>query len=275
MREFYLENGKGLTYSLMEVEHWLWEPENLGAKFSSKYEQIDSKFIRTKRIAKPDDIKGKVLFTGRDKYKSYFDFMKFLAVEPLTLIYVSNSRYRVDVDLKEIEKSEIKDGMLECKLTLKRLSRWYRRIDLYNEGNLSGGKVYPYTFDYTYIDMEPETAIIESDSGYDSPTQISIYGPCINPYWTQYLNNEIIATGSVECTVIEGHRLVIDCTRIPYTIHELDVEGNVLFDRYAVSDFTTKRFITLGYGKNRIVVDHEGTNTLKLAVEARLEYETV
>ena len=275
MREFYLENGSGNTYSLTDVKHWLYEPEGLGAKFNSKYEQIDANFIRTKRITKPENIKGKILFTGGNKYQQYSEFIKFIAIEPLTLIYVANGAHRVSVELDSIEKSEIQEGILTCELELKRITRWYKRVDIYNEGDLTGGKVYDYTYDYTYIDTEPETAIIDSDSGYDSPTKISIYGPAVNPFWTQYLNNQVIATGAVTANIIAGHRLVIDCTTIPYSIKEIDIEGNVVHDLYGVSNFETKRFVFLKYGKNRIVVDHDGTNTLKLAVEGRIEYETV
>lgn len=276
MREFYLINGKGNRYSLMDVNHWLHEPSNLGAKFNSKYEQIGANFIRTKRITAPDDISGTVMFTGGDLYAKYSEFIRFITIEPLTLVYVSSEEYQVSVDVVSVSKSEIDtDRTLKCEINLKRLSRWYKRHYSYNEGDMTGGKVYDYHYDYTYIDMEPETAIVQSDSGYESPTQISIYGPCQNPIWKHYLNNEVVGTGSVQADIIDGHRLVIDCTKIPYTVHELNIDGEVVEDLYSKTDFTEKRFFFLGYGKNRIVVDHDGTNKLKLAVEARIEYETV
>lgn len=274
MREFYLLNGSGQMYSLMDVKHWLYEPTKLGAKFQSKYEQIDSDFIRTERIAKPDDITGKVMFTS-NQYGEYFNFMEFLAVEPLTLMYRSNAMYKVSVDLKEIEKSEIEDGRLLCELKLKRLSRWYKEITIYNDGNVDIGKTYDHTYPFTYTDMEPETAIIQSDSGYNSPTKITIFGPCINPEWVQYLNNEVISSGKINATIRSGRKAVIDCTKIPYSIKELDSDNLVTNDLYQLSDFETQRFVFCKFGKNRIVVDHEGTNTLRIAVEARIEYETV
>lgn len=277
MRQFYLENGKGNRYSLMDVEHWLYKPKNLGAKFSSKYEQFDSTFVRTQRIPKPDDIKGTILFIGNDKYQKYSDFIKFVAVEPLTLIYVSSAEYKCSVDLKEIEKSEIdKDSsILECDLKLKRLSRWYRHIILDNEGGDTNGKTYDYTYDYTYTEYESQTAVIQSDTGYDSPTKITIIGPCENPRWQHYVDNVLLETGKVDYSIRDGRRIVIDATTVPYSIKEFDNSGNFTADLYAYSDFTQQRFINLKYGKNRIYVEHDGTNTLKLIVEARLEYETV
>lgn len=276
MRQFYLINGNGNRYSLMDTKHWLYEPDNLGAKFNSRYEQIGSDFVRTKRISKPDDPKGKILFTGTDKYQDYSDFIKFIAVEPLTLEYVSNATYRAKVDLKEIEKSEInQDGYLECAISFKRLSRWYKTITILNENEGNGGKVYDYEYDYTYMEYEPQQATIQSDSGYDSPIKLTIFGPIVNPTWKHYLNNNAIATGKITANIVAGRRIVIDNTKIPYSITEQDSYGNVINDLYQYSDFTTTRFFNLQFGENRVTVEHEGTNILNMAVEARLEYETV
>lgn len=275
MRQFYLINGSGNQYSLMDVEHWLYQPGNLGAKFSSKYEQIGGDFIRTNRVSKPDDIKGKLLFTGDDKYDDYFKFQKFIAVEPLTLVYVSNDTYKVSVDLKSIDKGEIEDGILKCDIRLKRLSRWYKEITILNTDIDRTGKNYDYTYNYTYTEFEKQTATIDSDSGYDSPTKITIFGPAVNPSWKHYLNGDVVETGKVTASIVQGRRIVIDCTKIPYSIKEYDQAGAVKRDLYQNSDFSTARFFNLSYGRNRITVEHEGTNDLGLAVEARVEYETV
>lgn len=275
IRQFTLINGNGHEYSLMDVEHWLYQPKKLGAKFSSKYEQIDADFVRTNRITKPDDIKGKLLFTGSNAYKDYFDFMKFVAVEPLTLVYTTNDEYRATVDIKSIDKSEIEDGVLECDIALKRLSRWYKQVTIFNNHHAETGKIYSHTYDYTYAEYEPQTATIESDSGYNSPTKITIFGPVTNPTWKHYLNGDVVGTGHIDATILENKRVVIDCTSLPYSIREYDSEGTLKRDLYQYSDFDTIRFFNLAYGKNRITVEHDGTNVLNLAVEARIEYETV
>lgn len=278
MREFYLVNGKGNQYSLMDLSHWLWKPDNLGAKFGSKYEQYDSTFVRTQRIAKPDDIKGTILFTGQDKYGEYAKFVRFLASEPLTLVYKSDGEYKCNVDIKSIDKSEIdaKTSTLQCSIKFKRLSRWYKHVVLDNTGDEARtGKKYDYQYDYTYSEYESQTATIQSDSGYDSPVKITILGPAENPRWSHYVDNKLVGTGSVTANIRDGRRLVIDCTTIPYSIKEFDNNGNVMNDLYQFSDFETQRFFQLQYGKNRIYVEHNGTNFLKLKVEARIEYETI
>lgn len=276
MREFYLYNGNGNKYSLMDLKHWLYEPKNLGARFSSKYEQIGSDFVRTRRIPKPEDIKGSILFTGKNQYEQYSDFIKFLAVEPLTLEYVSDGTYRAKVDLVEVDKGEInQDSILECPISLKRISRWYKTITILNENTGEGGKIYDYSYDYHYTEFEPQQATVQSDSGYDSPIKLTIFGPAINPSWKHYLNNNVIAEGKITAEIRTGRRLVIDNTTIPYRITEQDNSGNVINDLYQDSDFSTQRFFNMQYGENRITVEHEGTNLLNIALEARLEYETV
>lgn len=268
-------NGKGTQYDLMDVEHWLYKPQNLGAKFNSKYAQIDADFVRTSRIPKPDDIRGRVLFTGNDKYGDYSDFVRFLAAEPLTLVYITNNTYKVSVDVKSLDKSEIEDGILECDIRFKRLGRWYKEVFVKNMDSASTGKTYSHGFPYSYSEYDAETVTINSDSGYDSTSKLIIYGPCENPRWQQYLNGDVILTGACNCTIREGRKFVVDCTSYPFSIHEEDNKGNITANLYGTSDFDTKRFVFLGFGKNRINVEHDGTNVLKMSVEARLEYETV
>ena len=48
MRQFYLRNGNGAEYSLMDVEHWLNSPKGLGFKFKDKFSQVGSNFIISK-----------------------------------------------------------------------------------------------------------------------------------------------------------------------------------------------------------------------------------
>ena len=51
--------------------------------------------------------------------------------------------------------------------------------------------------------------------------------------------------------------------------------GEVIADRYQACDFTTKRFILLQNGTNRISLSHDGLNSVDMMVEAKISYETV
>ena len=71
MRQFYLRNGNGAEYSLMDVEHWLNSPKGLGMKYKDKYSQVGTNFIRTKKVTNPKDIQGTLIFTGDKPYDKY------------------------------------------------------------------------------------------------------------------------------------------------------------------------------------------------------------
>lgn len=278
MRQFYLTNGNGARYSLMDTAHWLYEPKGLGLKFGSKYEQAGSNFIRTKTITKPKDVSGTIMFTGKDRYEHYSEFAHFIQIEPLTLIYnPDGNEYQAQVEIIELEKSEIdaETRILQCDIDIKRMSRWRKIIIQRNDNDVIAGKVYPYTYDYTYGKDIANNVTIESDTAYESPCKITIIGICTNPVWRLYSNGDLISTGKVYTDLIAGERIVIDTTTIPFSIKKMDASNNLIADLYQLSDFSTPRFFFLKKGKNRISIGHDGVTALELAVEAHLEYETV
>ena len=85
----------------------------------------------------------------------------------------------------------------------------------------------------------------------------------------------MVATGKVNGNIEKNNKLVIDTTTIPYTIHQYDMNNNLISDMYQLSDFSTYRFMMLGYGKNVISVTQEGAGVVKLSVEAKIEYAAV
>lgn len=278
MRQFYLINGNGATYSLMDTKHWLNKPKGLGFNMGSKYAQVGSNFIRTKKVTKPKDVSGRMMFTGPKQYELYEEFMQFIAIEPLRLAYnPRGTEYQADVDITEIEKEEIDNetSILFCDIEFKRMTRWRRTILQRNDATVQTGKVYTYSYPYVYGKDIANNVTIESDSMEDSPCKITIIGSCINPVWRLYTNGQLTSTGKVTTTLTEGQRIVIDDTQIPYSIRKYDNQNNLIADLYELSDFSTDRFFFLKRGTNRISIGHDGTNALELAVEARLEYESV
>ena len=105
MRQFYLRNGNGAEYSLMDVQHWLNSPKGLGLKFKIKYSQVGPSFIKTKTVSNPQNPTGTVIFTGNKLYDKYQEFVLFTQVEPLILVYNPNgTEYIANVSLEEIKK---------------------------------------------------------------------------------------------------------------------------------------------------------------------------
>lgn len=278
MRKFTLVNGNGARYSLMDIEHWLYEPDGLGLKYKSKYSQVGTNYIRTRTISDPDDISGTMMFTGSHQYDNYKEFMAFIQIEPIKLLYEPNgTEYEAEVDIMEVEKSEIDadTSILQCDIKIKRMSRWRRVIIQRNDPTVAQGKIYTYAYPYTYGKDIVHNVTIESDTSFESPCKITIIGNAVNPVWRHYANGDLISSGRVNTSLTDGQRLVIDDTTIPYTIKKLDASNNLIADLYEDSDFTTKRFFFLQRGSNRISIGHDGVDDLELAVEARLEYESI
>ena len=278
MRQFYLRNGNGAEYSLMDVKHWLNSPKGLGLKLKDKYSQVGSNFIRTKKITNPKDITGTIMFTGSNVYDKYQEFIFFAQIEPLVLVYNPNgTEYIANVSLEEIKKEEIdyKTSTLQADVSFKRLTRWRRVILQRNDAVVKRGKVYPFEYPYQYGKDIANNVTIESDTVLESPCKITIIGNCENPIWRQYVNGVLKHEGSVNVSVTAGQRIVIDTTKTPYSIKKYDSSNNLIADLYQLSDFSTDRFFFLEKGTNRFSIGHDGTNALELAVEAHLEYETI
>jgi len=278
MRQFYLRNGNGAEYSLMDVQHWLNSPKGLGLKFKNKYSQVGPSFIRTKVVSNPQNPTGTVIFTGNKLYDKYQEFVLFTQVEPLILVYNPNgTEYIANVSLEEIKKEEIdeKTSTLQVDVSFKRLTRWRRIILQRNDAVIQRGKVYPFEYPYVYGKDIANNVTIESDTTEESPCKITIIGNCENPIWRQYVNGVLKHEGSVNVSVTGGQRIVIDTTTTPYSIKKYDSSNNLIADLYQLSDFSTDRFFFLEKGTNRFSIGHDGTNALELAVEAHLEYETV
>ena len=278
MRQFYLRNGNGAEYSLMDVEHWLNSPKGLGLKYKDKYSQVGTNFIRTKKVTNPKDIQGTLMFTGDNLYDKYQEFMFFAQIEPLVFVYNPNgTEYIANVSLEEIKKEEIdyKTSTLQVDLSFKRLTRWRRVVLQRNDAIVQRGKVYTFQYPYQYGKDVANNVTIESDTAFESPCKITIIGSCENPVWRLYVNGVLKHEGTVNVTVTSGQRIVIDTTKTPYSIKKYDSSNNLIADLYQLSDFSTERFFFLEKGTNRISIGHDGTNALELAVEAHLEYETV
>ncbi len=277
IRKFRIRNSEGAAYDLNSRQSFFHKVGGLGYKDETGFQRIGTDFYPLEETYSQGEITGNIFFYGKEAYHRYREFTKFMRLAPLTLEYVTDDTYKIPVRLSEIKKSELMDGGigLNCEVVLKATGLFYRSVTEYSKTLSVGGKVYPYTYPYVYADESANTLLIDSDSVTDSPCKITIYGPCENPTWKHYVNNELYATGAYEGKLRADHRLVIDTTTVPYSISERGISGELIADRYQSCDFTTERFIILKHGNNRISISHDGLNEVKVMVEAKISYETV
>lgn len=277
VRKFKLINEYGHSYELLTRKSFLHSPSGLGYKEATLYQRLGEQHAVVDDGFEQGNPKGYIFFPEPNAYEKYFEFVQFCRNTPLYLHYTPHQQeYIMRVRLDQIDKTEIQAGRgLNCAVSFLGETMWYRRVSDINEGIASQGKVYTYTYDYVYGENAANTVHFDSDSFDESPIKLTIFGGCTNPRWQHYVDNVLVATGGVNGTINDGMKLVVDTTRIPYSIKEFDSANQEILDMYSFSDFSTDRFLIGRRGRNRITVSHSSPDALMVAVEANISYASV
>lgn len=276
MRTFTLTDNDGNTYDITSKNSLFFHTiDGLGFDKDATFQQIEDRFAVLSDKMAQTEIKGTIKFWQPNAEQAYFNFAQFLQNSPIKMTY--NPGYDTfirDGIITNVTRSDGKDN-LEIIIAFSATTPWYKQVNQYNSGTIVGGKVYNYTYDYTYSSSIVNSVTIDSDSYQSSPVKLVIYGPAVNPTWRHYCNNVLMTTGKLNGTVLTNHRLFIDTTTIPYSIKQVDMLGNVVSDMYQQSDFATGRFVRFNKGRNTVSFTADNTNTLNVGVEAQIEYATV
>lgn len=305
MRTFILIDNDGNTYDVTSKDSaFFYGITGLGYEKETEFQRIKERFALLKKDLKQTVISGTVRFWQKNAEQKYFEFAQFCQNSPLRIAYnpkagvtqsteystayaegttvylpstwLSPVNYYRDGYITKIEKADGVGDCLTVNIEFTALTPWYKTVTEYNYGNvITGGKKYNYKYSYVYKGGVANTVEIESDSRLPSPIKLVIIGAATNPTWRHYLNRELVTEGKVNGVILPDHRLVIDTTTIPYSIKEYDALGNFVADLYQASDFSTDRFVRLGYGTNLITVTAEDVNILGIGVEAQIEYASV
>ena len=273
MREFALINSHGKKWDLNKFQSFLHDIKGLGLERKAKYSLLGNIFVKESDETAQKRIQGKIKFDGYDIYK---EFTRFIQHTPLILEYTSESTYQIRISIDKLSKSELETGGLYCDITMNALGNYYiTKSAVSNLNYPDDSKTYPVTYPYVYYDAKHGYVEIESDSVIESGMKIILFGPLTNPTYSVQINGELVGKGIVNTDIAAGNKLVIDTSRMPYSISEYTEDNSYVRDLYAVSDFSTQRFFKIGYGINRISAVHEGESDMKMMVEAQIEYEAV
>lgn len=279
VRTFTLTDSNGNSYSLQTQNRFMSSPSGLGYDESTIYQNLGSRYNVLEEGLKQGVVSGQIVFRGANReeiYRKFFEFAKFTRNNPLTMCYrpIFDSFYR-KCRVSKLTKTEINNRVLTCDVEISCITPWYQTMSAVNSGQAGAGKQYNYSYSYKYSDSILQSVVLENNSYEESPCKVIIYGPCVNPIWYHYVNGVLATTGKITATIAVNHRLVIDTTQMPYSMHELDMSNNLVRDCYQLSDFSTERFIRLQPGKNRITVTHSGGNVIAVGIEGQIEYATV
>ena len=275
MRTFSLIDKDGASYDMtVKGKAFFYGISGLGYEKETAFLRIKERFTLADKKLSQQKIVGTVKFWQNGAEDEYFKFAQFCQNSPLKLKY--REMYSRNGYVTKIERGDGDGKSLEAVIEFTAETPWYKTVTEYNYGSyVGGGKKYNYQYNYEYSDNASNEVSLQSDSWQSSPAKIIIVGPVTNPIWRHYHNGKLIATGKLNGSVLSGHRLIIDTTTIPYSITEVNENGELVADLYQSCDFSTERFIRIEHGNNTITVSATDATVIGLGVEAQLEYATV
>lgn len=276
MRSYKLINSAGETCDLTSRVHFLREVKGMGFGLENTYQRRGRNWITLESNLQQQALTGKIRFHSDEEYRA---FALFARRGPLTLIYKHDedgAEYKRSCLLTSLSKDE-KDGTrtYDTSVTLTTLSAWYNEVEaVVMPVEDVTSEVYPMTYPIAYATVRKMEISVRNEAEDDSPAELYIYGPCTNPTWRHYANGELIGTGALTATIPDGNYVVVSTAGGECTIREYDKYGELVHDLYGSSDFSTKRFIYLQRGRNRVVVSTGGTD-VRIILKGRIEYVTV
>lgn len=194
-RQFWLINGNGEKYTFTDKNSkvFLNTPTGLGmSKSVSGYTLGNVLKVTTKSYGLPS-ITGDLLFYDKreNAYEDYFNFMKFLSLEPIFIYYQPANTltpYFAKCEVTIVEKGEFStDGAMHCSIGIMNTTHWLnsneRVLELTNT-NVGSGKFYDLTRDYYYAGGTLSNINLQNDGSESVGFTIEIDGDVTNPQWT-------------------------------------------------------------------------------------------
>lgn len=186
IRQFYLENDIGVRWDLNNPESGLLiNPSGLGYSMKTSYTEIGHSFIQNFLKEKQQDIQGAIVFGTEKPYKSYGAFISFInTTQTLRLVYkIDSGEYYRDVDLIDLEKSELKaTKILECDVVFRCRGLFYSdHIDRFVITRAKGELRWDYRWPARFSDYANRSVIINNNGHVPASFEVSLHGYCENP----------------------------------------------------------------------------------------------
>lgn len=134
-------------------------------------------------------------------------------------------------------------------------------------GSYPAKKIYGYPYPYSYADSINGEMDVFNGSTVAGYCLLTIHGPVEDPIWAVYQNGQLLQRGKITATIPEGHTLVVDSSPTELEISERTLDGELVANRYADSDFSTVRFITIPPGSSKVVITQTGDEPITAYLE--------
>jgi len=250
-RKLWLKNGKGQEYAFTEKnsKKFLSTLQGLGFSKSIDGYTLGNVTKITSSAYNFQTISGELDFYAQtdNAYEDYFNFVKFISLEPLKLYYLPPNTlnpYYCDVQLVQAEKGEVGiDGVMRVPISFQATSHWQDSnetiIEMENE--LVGiGKHYDLERPYFYAGYSLANIPITNNSSDDVGMIVEVEGDVTNPQWTLTQNDEVYGTcklnGSFDRVIVnsrDGEQTIYlekddSVLTNPASYQDLSITGGVL-----------------------------------------------
>ena len=146
--------------------------------------------------------------------------------------------------------------------------------DFYSGKPSNNYYVYPYVYESDYngksgvFQIENKSVYIGSAKG--SPVEITVHGPCTNPYWEILDGSKVLQSDGYNIDVPEGYRLVVSSVVQKQRVKLIAPDGTIS-DVYQQQDLSKSNFVTIPEGHVTLAFH----NTGDVSFNYREEYITV
>ena len=267
MRRFKLINAKGQEFDLMRKDSFFNSPAGLGFTLNITTATVGNTFIPTSNMYEPQPVSGEMVFAGYEQYKEFIDFL----TDKITFAYSPlETWYYMDCAASVLAKGEIdvSTDRLLCGVDFTPFTQWYLPATFQQtQVEPSDGKVYEYTYPYTYAGAEMGAIDITNVGNASSPCRIYILGRCVNPRWVLRQGGEEIAEGKVNATIELGRKMLISSDPSDMQISELASDNTFVQSLYQASDFSTARFLYIPPGESTLYFYGDGEEAITAYVE--------
>lgn len=277
MRKFKLKNADGKEFDLTSPDAFFTFPEGLGTDRENNYFRMGMSYRKLSTNYNQKTPYGEISFRN---YDAFSVFAEFLRHEPYVLCYKPESTwYYLDCDLSFFNKGEISHdtGRLDCPIQFAAAGTWRKEPRVWKSGDISNaaGKVYTYSYPYTYADNSIGSIVYANSSGLEQYGKVTIDGPASNPGWVLFKNSEAVLSGKVNIILEENERLVVNADPLHYEIAVYTKNNVFLRDVIGKSDFSTSRFVVLPAGESILTFSSESDVAVTAYLEVSERYELV
>ena len=142
--------------------------------------------------------------------------------------------------------------------------------DFYSGKPSNNYYVYPFVYESDYngksgvFQIENNSVYIGSAKG--SPVEITVHGPCTNPYWEILDGSKVLQSDGYNIDVSEGYRLVVSSVVQKQRVKLIAPDGSIS-DVYQQQDLSKSNFVTIPEGHVTLAFHNVGDVSFKYREE--------